>query len=415
MRRSDSDPFSTLVSVARAVSIYLYSHWNCPYWKRLASQYLQDVEVSSCADGLLTRGRAGSLTVSILGSPAKTQVVIGIPGPQGFTEMSLRREYRTHWKLQEIEIGSELFDKMFFICGPVRLVFALLDAETRNLLIQSSRELPQSLELIGGELVVETAMDLQVPRILPLLFKIGEWFAQPLDVERRLVQNATRDPEAGVRLKNLLLLAREFPEDPETREVLRAACSDPNPEVRLRAGRTLGAEGLPVLLKLTEDLEDDAVSAEAFSFLEREISFERTKYTLLRALDKSCPQTARACLEALGRGGDDSAANLLVEVIGSVRGDLRVAAVKALGRVGSTAAVLPLKELAERIPGDPELSQAVRQAIAQIQSRLPGASPGQLSLAGAEAGQLSLTQAEAGQLSIASDSSGQLSLSGDEE
>ena len=48
------------------------------------------------------------------------------------------------------------------------------------------------------------------------------------------------------------------------------------------------------------------------------------------------------------------------------------------------------------------------QAIAEIQLRLPGATPGQLSLAGAEAGQLSLAQAEAGQLSIATDAGGQL-------
>jgi hypothetical protein len=75
--------------------------------------------------------------------------------------------------------------------------------------------------------------------------------------------------------------------------------------------------------------------------------------------------------------------------------------------------VLPLKEAAERFSRDAELSRATRQAIAEIQSRLPGASPGQLSLAGADAGQLSLTQADAGQLSLAQADSGQLSLATD--
>ena len=95
--------------------------------------------------------------------------------------------------------------------------------------------------------------------------------------------------------------------------------------------------------------------------------------------------------------------------------DLRIAAAIALGRVGSTAAVLPLKQTAERFSSDPQLSQATRQAIAEIQSRIPGASPGQLSLAGAEVGQLSLAQAEAGQLSLSTDSVGQLSISDTEE
>jgi HEAT repeat protein len=91
-----------------------------------------------------------------------------------------------------------------------------------------------------------------------------------------------------------------------------------------------------------------------------------------------------------------------------------VAAANALARVGTTAAVLPLKELAEHTSHHPEIRKAARQAIAEIQSRLPGASPGQLSLAGTEAGQLSLAQAEAGQLSLAKDPAGELSLSGED-
>ncbi|MES1211295.1 MAG: hypothetical protein ABUL63_03065, partial [Acidobacteriota bacterium] len=80
-------------------------------------------------------------------------------------------------------------------------------------------------------------------------------------------------------------------------------------------------------------------------------------------------------------------------------------------------AVLPLKEAAEgfgRSSRGPELRKAARQAVAEIQGRLQGASgatPGQLSLADAEAGQLSLAQADTGQLSLAADDpAGQLSL-----
>ena len=76
--------------------------------------------------------------------------------------------------------------------------------------------------------------------------------------------------------------------------------------------------------------------------------------------------------------------------------------------------MLPLKEAAERFP-DRELGQATRQAIAEIQSRLPAALPGQLSLAGTEAGQLSLAQADVGQLSLANNPGGQISLSNAED
>jgi HEAT repeat protein len=236
--------------------------------------------------------------------------------------------------------------------------------------------------------------------------------------------------------------AAGFPyrKDPATVEALRTACSDPNPEIRLRAAKELGAEGRGVLLKLAESAGDDAVSAQAVSILDRELPFERVPAILERALNGHRHQTARVCVEALGRSGGAAAAGLLAKVmahekcelaaaaaqaLGMIAGadaepplilalqreqaDLRVAAANALGHVGSAAAVLPLKEAVER-SHDHELRRATRQAIAEIQSRLPGATPGELSLAGTEAGQLSLAQAEAGELSLAADPAGQLSL-----
>ena len=104
-------------------------------------------------------------------------------------------------------------------------------------------------------------------------------------------------------------------------------------------------------------------------------------------------------------------ADLMILALQREQANLRVAAAKALGRVGSVAAVLPLKEVAERSWFDFELRRATQQAIAEIHSRLPGASPGQLSLAGAGAGQLSLATDPAGQLSLQPGEPGQLSLS----
>jgi hypothetical protein len=80
-----------------------------------------------------------------------------------------------------------------------------------------------------------------------------------------------------------------------------------------------------------------------------------------------------------------------------------VAVALSLGRVGTVQAVLALKAAEAESPDDRELRRAARQAIAEIQSRLAGASPGQLSLAEGSAGQLSMTQGEAGRLSVSSE------------
>jgi HEAT repeat protein len=202
--------------------------------------------------------------------------------------------------------------------------------------------------------------------------------------------------------------------------------------VRLRAAKELGAEGRDVLLALAESKGDDALSAQAVSILGGELPFERSRALLTLALDRRRLQTACACLERLGHSQDTADVETLAKVMASEenelaaaaalalgatgsstaepplilaleqeRKDLWVAAATALGRVGSAAAVLPLKEAAERSALNLDLRKAARQAIAEIQSRLSSASPGQLSLAATEAGQLSLAQGEAGQLSLA--------------
>jgi HEAT repeat protein len=276
---------------------------------------------------------------------------------------------------------------------PMPLALPLLGAETRRLLLRVNTESP--LEISPGELRIYLT-DEQMPSVLP----------QVLDIAR--------------------------------------ACWDPNPVSRLHKAKKLGPQGHGILLEIAEGVADDAVSTEAVLTLGQDLPFERALVILDHARGVRRLQTARACLEALGRSGG-AAVDPLARVLALEKGDLatvaaqalgetvspaaepplisalqreeqdlRVAAANALGRVGSVEAVLPLKEAAEHSRLDLEFLRAARQAITEIQSRLQGASPGQLSLTGAEAGQLSLAEAEAGQLSIATNRGGQLSISDEE-
>src|SRR5262245_4973601 len=412
-------------------------------WREIAQSCgLEVVEASSPGawrGRLKLAARAESVEVLIqdyLSKKYSTLLVVRVPGPPGFTAMRLRRELSRTSPAREIEVGDETFDKTFSIEGPTRLVFALLGAEARRLLSDINAECHVG---IGGGELQAGVYGVNVPIILPLLLNLAHLFAHPVDVVRRLSENALCDPLPGVRLRNLLLLARELAEDPRTIETLRAARSDGSPEIRLRAAMELGTEGRDVLLELAESDVDDAWSAQALSIVGRELPFEHARDILLRALRRRRIQTACACLEALGPKGA-AAVEVLAKVLAREEGelaaaaaqalgtsgsaaaeppliqalqgeslDVRVAAANALARVGSAAAVLPLKEAAEH-SHDGELRKATRQAIAEIQSRVQGASPGQLSLAAEEAGQLSLAQAEAGQLSLAADQAGQLSL-----
>jgi len=382
------------------------------------------------------KARSESLEVRIDdggGRRGGTRVAVVISGAPDFSGVKIRREvYKPAWG-REIEIGEESFDRRFYITGPARLVRALLDDKVRRLMVRVNAKC--EIEIVEGELRAQ-ADDLAIRDLLPLLLELGGRLSQPIDTARRLAENARRDPKAGVRLQNLLLLIRELPEDPRTVAALRGARSDSSPRVRLRAAKALGAEGRDVLLALAESGGDDDLSAQAISALERDLPSERARAILFLALDKRRIETARACLERLRQGGETADIDALARVMAREQGelavaaalalgktgsgaeppliqallgeqkDLRVAAAEALGRVGTAAAVLPLKEVTQRFALHLELRSATRQAIAEIQSRLSDATPGQLSLAGDEAGHLSLAADPAGQLSISSEDAG---------
>jgi hypothetical protein len=152
----------------------------------------------------------------------------------------------------------------------------------------------------------------------------------------------------------------------------------------------------------------DECAARAVAALGDRLPGERAEVVLRRALGGAGrPQTARACLEALALLGRTEAEDVILEALRHEDAVVAVAAAQALGKVGTVAAVPALHEA--MAPRGGLLGSAGRQAIAEIQARLRGAAPGQLTLAGGEAGALSLADeaGEPGRLSLA-DQGGQM-------
>ena len=343
---------------------------------------------------------------------------------------------------REVELGDRLFDGAFYVGGAPARVFAALDAATRARLLRLGGL--GRVALSRGELSLEVAQDdslasfARVHAGLELALDVAARLARAADPTARLAENARADPIPLVRLRCLQVLMREFGEDPATHAVALAACSDPDPEVRLRAASACGAAGGPALLALAEDPSvGDAYAAAAVAALGRQLSLERASSLLERALRERRHETARSCVASLGAHGEPAVAPLarvlalrldhvadaaaralgatgaasaesaLLLALADPRGTGRLAAAEALAHVGSAAAVLPLKEVVARA-GRGELARTARQSIAAIQSRLPGASPGQLSLAEGGSGQLSLAE-EGGRLSLPEGEPGALS------
>lgn len=246
----------------------------------------------------------------------------------------------------------------------------------------------------------------------------------------RLARNARKDAEAGVRLWNLTLLQQTFPERPETQAASAAALADRDPWVRLAAARFLPIEGASVLKELLADPSSpDQAAAESAALLGARLGVEeagpllltalkvrsgsarrqvvselgRLRYTpafgaLCVLLGRSEPRLAAAAAGALASLADVRAERHLLDALRREASELTTAIARALGAIGTVAAVQPLLELQTQARTSAETRQALREAVAAVQSRLAGAEAGQLTLASmsAEAGRLSLTAPMAG-------------------
>jgi hypothetical protein len=287
--------------------------------------------------------------------------------------------------------------------------------------------------LRDGELRVEvhgSSSRNTVVDVLPGLVAVARRLARPRDIPARLAENFRHEPHPGARLTTLRVLLETYRRHPRTEETLHAALGDARPEVRLCAAVALDAKD--TLLEIARDERSlDTQAARAITALGPALEVEPLKEILTLALRRRHLATASACLEKLGHHGNDAVGTLrrvlAVEkhelaaaaatalghtadpaaetaLLGALAGDdpeVLMAVAEALGRVGTAAAVLPLRAAADRV-GDGAFLRAGRQAVAAIHARLQGASPGQLSLAGSEAGQMSLVGED--------DAHGQLSL-----
>lgn len=370
------------------------------------------------------------------GSPSGRCVRITLEGSSGIT---LRPEMRVTplekaAGAREIELGDDDFDRNVYIHGPEDVLRAVLDTETRQVVRQLLEDglkdfggvlRDATITIRDGDIVAEFDRNEDVRQcltpILSTLLDVARRLDRPSSIVRRIVDNTRDEPEWQVRRGNLRLLATAHPHHPGTREALERGCQDERQAVQLDCALALGVEHAEAtLLEIAaSEWADDGDAAGAVSALGARLPQARALAILAHALRTRRLATARASLVVLGAiGGAEVTAPLakvlavekgalavaaaqalgaskavgaevpLLRALAGAASDVALAAAAALGQVGTTAAVMPLKEAAEQ--GDKTLRKAAREAITEIQARLGGASPGQLSLADGEAGQLSL-------------------------
>lgn len=242
------------------------------------------------------------------------------------------------------------------------------------------------------------------------------------------------EQRATVRRELLAFFLERARDNPRTTELLRKGLLDASPDIRLIAARNLGEEGFDTVIKVattrfaSEGTRIDALHylgegadaarfREALALCARDEATRVRRYAVRRLLEDPTADLVET-LARVAKGADREAAEDLAELLGALpaelsqpallvllanrSGEVKRAAARSLGQVGTVAAVPALLALAKPIILDGSLRDLAHDAILRIQYRIQNGEAGGLALveAGEQAGGLSVPEDEPGALSF---------------
>lgn len=224
----------------------------------------------------------------------------------------------------------------------------------------------------------------------------------PSAIAERLVKNIKLEPLPQVRFLNLQLIVEFFADDPAAQKAAQIAMSDSEPHVRMLGALMAGGRGSSVLmddvlnergaLKLRLNAIDHLARGlprdEAVAFLHEVIDrsdlesrclavrgLGRLKHAesldvIQNLVTKKAPDKMKtAVAEALGGLGTAKAESMLLTLFCEHNDDVRLAAARSLGWVGTLAAIEMLDEHRQGPVRNPAIKTAARVAIGRIQAR----------------------------------------------
>lgn len=342
----------------------------------------------------------------------------------------------------EQRTGDAAFDARVKVTGNSLTCRSLLDAGTRDALRAAIDAFP-GLTVNAGVLQW-SGRPTMVEEAAQRLLDAAAHLISP-DLLAGLEKSALTDRSPIMRLRALDLLTSRFAAAPETRRIAGAALADADPPVRLRAALFLGPEGHDELAalaaneSLAPEVRAEAIRGAAQLPRDRAAPIIRDALTDRRELVRmsailtagrlklaSCnsrfagivrrapPAQQMAIVEAAAATEHESAEAPLLAALEDGTPEAKLAAVRALGPIGTVRSIEPLLELRGLPLLSGEMGPLATAAIAAIQSRLAGAGAGQLALSDSSGGEISFPGAESGSLSVPPNEPGGLALSQDE-
>jgi HEAT repeat protein len=366
----------------------------------------------------------------------------GIPKDLSITRLTHLQKQLGH--RGRLFIGDRDFDDAIAVQGDETVVRALLDPKTRSLI----KKCVGKLGVVVGDSTVYRVENGHVKHgdLIRDRVRMMTELARLLIIDddtlaERLLAAAESEPHLFARRRAYQLLFGKLFDRTATRRAIPMALQDRDPLVRAYAAGAMGSEGLPYLEGIaTAAMFPAEARVAALSFLVRWLTFDDARaeriervldgalkneisevqsiiiraigaaraHVMLPSLAKHAPfevvpAVARAYIEALWQLADPAGEPALIELLQHADLRVRISAARALGAVGTIAAVQPLLASSAGLLGSVELKDAARYAVKMVQGRLRGVEAGGLAVVDGEAdrGALSVARESAGQMSLA--------------
>lgn len=322
------------------------------------------------------------------------------------------------------QVGDADFDEQVLVHGPAATLLSVLNQPARAATMRVLGKWRVHVE--GGALHYDTygvmANTRKLRALLHDMVGLAHRLRRPAADELAAVQRMlSSDPEVGVRRRCLdVLLARP---GPIAHAAATTALQDADPDLRRLAALAAGPAGFDTLADLLRDPRLSAADADsildtlqthaptiAAAEVERLVCgpprpASAIAVCIAARLDlRGClprinalaahPDLARACAEALQIFDDAAGEPGFIAILDAVDIDVQRQAVAALARLGTRAAVGPLRQLRAR-----RLRAEAEDAIEEITTRVAPGGGGTLALVRDAAGGLSPIAARAGSLS----------------
>lgn len=389
-------------------------------------------------DGEVAHGAIGDAEITLtFGQPVRFEVrVPGIPA-----DLVLAEEPNAVLRAldggDDVTLGDAPFDDAIRIEGPMLVLLAALDVETRRTAL---REIVKHGFVVSDGKLRWTMGVFTTGDELASTVRAGAALASMLAVDQqriaaRLADNLLGEPVPEIRLRILQTLASRFPNRDETARAARQCAQDSDVSVRIAAANlTRGAEAVAALAAVAKDpAASDESRAAALSGIVESLSGPDLEGVLSVLFDSGSSTLAIAALRASLRRGVTPPMERLLALADAVHPDARaaaavaldardpqaeakllsmlenneepviMAAITSLGRGGGLASVEKLLPFAQARFGRGEVKKQAAAAIAKIRERNPGGSSGQLTMTddvSANAGQVSISD-DRGAVSIA--------------